>query len=127
MTVGMEPCWTGLDGRATCHRGGIGCPLPHPDDPDEHRRVRPRRILAANPLPWRVYPPLPPRALCPRHRAAATDGRVTYCPHCPWWRQWLQRHRLTRWTRANARQRRARRRAMRALYAEYGLDPRYRR
>lgn len=35
-----EPCWTGLsDSDTLCHRGGIGCPLPHYNDTDEKKYV----------------------------------------------------------------------------------------
>lgn len=36
----LEPCNTGSQGGryVACHRGGIGCPREHPDDPPELRR-----------------------------------------------------------------------------------------
>jgi hypothetical protein len=45
-----EPCWTGTVEGAICHRGGIGCPRPHEDDPDDLRRAEPRRLMAYDPL-----------------------------------------------------------------------------
>jgi hypothetical protein len=45
-----EHCWTSSVAGARCHRGGIGCPRPHADDPPELRRIEPRNLLAYDPL-----------------------------------------------------------------------------
>jgi hypothetical protein len=60
----VEVCWTGLS-VGHCHRGGIGCPLPHPNDPADYRMTDPLDVLDWNPLDYGLaYPELPdePRA-----------------------------------------------------------------
>lgn len=44
-----DPCWTGLASGSVCHRGGIGCPLPHPDDPADLWNYAEKNVWATKP------------------------------------------------------------------------------
>jgi hypothetical protein len=117
----VEPCWTGLSEGARCHRGGIGCPLPHMDDPGHLWRVAPRGILDWNPLAHGLeYPRGLADPVCPEHHGSTAHGNVVQCTACPAWARWRQRHALTGWTRQRRRNRRARRHFMRKLAAGPG-------
>ncbi len=50
MAAEREPCWTNCVSGSICHRGGLGCPRPHADDPPELRTREARNPMHYDPV-----------------------------------------------------------------------------
>lgn len=66
--MGKEPCWTGLEADSVCKRGGIGCPLPHFGEENQHWMSE-RNTLNWNPIETMgtKYPIQKREPVCPMH------------------------------------------------------------